>query len=113
MSAEASILNTVKIGLGIPVDYEHFDGQLISDINSVFTILCQIGVGPTEEFAIADNTATWSDFMSDCPNLVQSYVTDKVHVMFDTSTISSYALEALNKRIAESEWRLYAQCDKS
>lgn len=111
---DESILTSVKASLGIPEDYEHFDGQIISDINGCFTILQQLGVGPDEEFSIADETATWRDFVGDGNmQLVKQYVNKRVRLMFDTSTISSYALEALKKEIDEYEWRLNVLGDKT
>ena len=40
-----SILTSIKKLLGIAEDYEHFDNDIIIHINSVFSILTQIGVG--------------------------------------------------------------------
>ena len=47
-----SILTSIKKMLGITEDYEHFDSDLIMHINSVFSILTQLGVGPSEGFSI-------------------------------------------------------------
>ena len=71
-----SILTSVKKMLGLPSDYEHFDEDIIMHINSVFMILHQIGVGPTEGFYIEDETATWADFLGDPTKLqiVKSYM---------------------------------------
>ena len=43
-----SILTSIKKLLGIPEDYTAFDDQIIIHINSVFMILNQLGVGPSE-----------------------------------------------------------------
>ena len=61
---EEGILTSVKKLLGIEESYTHFDDDIIMDINSVFMILAQIGVGPEEGFTISDSSATWSDFTS-------------------------------------------------
>lgn len=104
---DESILTSVKASLGIPEDYEHFDQQIIGYINSVFTILRQLGVGPQdEEFSISDDTTKWSDFIDHGVGLLQGYMNKQVRLMFDTSTISSYALDALKQEIAEYTWRL-------
>ena len=58
-----SILTSIKKLLGITEDYTHFDDDLIMHINSVFTILTQLGVGPKEGFRIEDEIATWNDFV--------------------------------------------------
>ena len=49
-----SILTSIKKLLGIAEEYEHFDADLIMHINSVFMILTQLGVGPSEGFRITD-----------------------------------------------------------
>ena len=50
-----SILTSVKKMLGIAEEYTHFDADLIMHINSVFMILAQLGVGPSEGFFIEDD----------------------------------------------------------
>lgn len=41
-----SILTSVKKMLGIETEYEHFDADILMHINSVFSVLTQLGVGP-------------------------------------------------------------------
>lgn len=103
-----SILNDIKKRLGIAEDYTHFDEDLIMDANTVFMILNQMGIGPTEGFSIVDSTATWGDFISDLGQLqgVKTYVKEKVRLMFDPPQ-SSATMEAVNANIAELEWRLF------
>ncbi len=50
--ANESILTSVKKQLGIAEDYEYFDMDLIIHINSVFSILTQLGIGPAEGSSI-------------------------------------------------------------
>ena len=64
-----SILTSVKKMLGIAEEYDHFDADLIMHINSVLTILGQLGVGPDEGFFIEDDGAEWTDFVPDMSNL--------------------------------------------
>ena len=45
-----SILTTIKKMLGISEEYEHFDIDIITHINSTFSILAQLGVGPDKGF---------------------------------------------------------------
>jgi hypothetical protein len=108
-----SILTSTKISLGILEEYEHFDPQLIMDINAVFMILNQLGVGPKEGFSITDKTQVWTDFMEEGPvlEMVKNYIPAKVKLMFDISTASSAVIEALNKQISEYEWRLNVAVD--
>jgi len=105
---EESILKTIKKILGISEDYTVFDFDLIIHINSAFSILHQLGVGPTDGFAIEDDTAEWADFIAtnvNQYNLVRTYVFLKVRMLFDPPT-TSYLLEAMNKQIEEQEWRI-------
>ena len=104
---DESILTSIKKLLGIPEDYEHFDQDIIIHINSVFMILNQLGVGPTEEFTITDKTAVWSDFISDNKKFesVKTSVYMKVRLLFDPP-LSSAVMDCINKVINELEWRL-------
>lgn len=107
-----SILTSVKKMLGITEDYEHFDADLIMHINSVFMILTQLGVGPSEGFSIENKTDTWDDFVSSDSNLeaVKSYMYLKVKLLFDPP-LSSAVMESMNRMISELEWRLNVSVD--
>lgn len=102
-----SILASIKKLLGI--EYDHFDADIIMHINSVFMILHQLGVGPSEIFRIEDDLATWNDFLDDDPNFeaVKSYMHMKVKLLFDPPPQSA-VLESMNRMINEFEWRLNA-----
>ena len=102
-----SILNTIKKKLGIAEDYDVFDTDIIVDINSVFSILTQLGVGPTTGFSINDASETWDMFITDDPRLndVKTYMYMKVRLLFDPPT-SSAAIASMEKLISEFEWRL-------
>lgn len=102
-----SILTSVKKLLGIDDEYTHFDVDIIMHINSVFAVLTQLGVGPSEGFSITDSFATWEDFFQETPHMemVKSYMYMKVRLMFDPPTSSS-VLSAMERQIAELEWRL-------
>lgn len=108
-----SILTSVKKLLGIDKDYTHFDNDLIMHINSVFMVLTQLGVGPSEGFAIGDANAMWSDFIGeDDKNFqaIKTYVYMKVRLMFDPP-LSSAVLDSMSRTICELEWRLNVQAD--
>ena len=60
-----SILNDIKKLLGIMESYEHFDVDIIIHINTAFSTLTQLGVGPSEGFSITNKTETWADFIGD------------------------------------------------
>lgn len=102
-----SILTSIKKMLGITEDYTHFDADIIMHINSVFSILTQLGVGPEDGFVIKDNKAVWTDFIKEDFKLeaVKSYMYLKVRLVFDPP-LSSAAIESINRMISEYEWRL-------
>lgn len=108
-----SILTSIKKLIGLTDLDTSFDTDIIIHVNSVFMVLRQLGVGPTEGFYISDNTAIWSDFMSDdestC-NLIKTYIYLKVRLIFDPPTSSALS-DAINKTINEYEWRLHVEKD--
>lgn len=103
-----SILTSIKKQLGIAEDYEHFDPDIIMNINTVFMNLTQIGVGPSEGFYITDEEAIWSDFIADLTKLqaVKTYMFLKVKLVFDPSSMGSATIAAYERQIQELEWRL-------
>ena len=109
-----SILTSIKKLLGIAEDYKHFDDDIIMHINSVFSILTQLGVGPEEGFSIKDETAVWTDFVPENPKLesIKTYVYMKVRLIFDPP-LSSAVIECMKQSIAEFEWRLNHEVESS
>lgn len=103
-----SILTSIKKLLGIAEEYTQFDNDIIMHINSVFTTLTQIGVGPSEGFYIEDETAYWSDFISDLTKIqaIKTYMYLKVRILFDPTSLGSATLAAYERQIQEFEWRL-------
>jgi hypothetical protein len=101
-----SILTSIKKLLGIDEEYEHFDIDLILHINSVLSVLTQLGVGD-ENFFITGKNEKWSDYISDDArfNLVKAYVYLKVRLLFDPPS-SSAIIESINRLISEIEWRI-------
>lgn len=104
---EQSILTSTKKILGIAADYTAFDLDIITHINTAFSTLTQLGVGPADGFMIEDVDAEWYDFIEDDIqlNTVKSYVFLKVRQLFDPPT-TSYLIAAMEKQIQEFEWRL-------
>lgn len=102
-----SILNSIKKLLGIAEDQDHFDADIIMHINSVFSVLTQLGVGPAEGFAIEDDLSTWNDFVEDDKKIqvVKSYMCIKVKLLFDPP-LSSAVIASMERIANEFEWRL-------
>ena len=107
-----SILTSIKKLLGITEEYQHFDADLIIHINSVFSILTQLGVGPSEGFFIEDDSATWYDFIPEGQNYesVKTYVHLKVRMLFDPPA-SSVVMDSMNRIASEFEWRLQTEAE--
>ena len=103
-----SILTSIKKMLGIAEEYKQFDADIIMHINSVFTTLRQLGVGPSEGFYIENETTEWMDFIPDMAKLqaVKSYMYLKVKILFDPGSLGSATLAAYERQIQEYEWRL-------
>lgn len=110
-----SILNSVKQVLGLESEYDAFDQDIIMHINSTFSVLRQLGIGPEEGFMIEDSAASWDQFISTTDlmyyQMVKSYIAIKVRLLFDRPE-TSFAAEALEKMAAEYEWRLMAVKDE-
>lgn len=107
-----SILDTIKKMLGIESTDTAFDVDVIVNINSVFMILNQLGIGPINSFSISGKDETWDQFLSDNTKLeaVKTYMYLKVRALFDPPTISA-VLDSLNRQITELEWRLNVQAE--
>lgn len=107
-----SILTSVKQDLGIVEEYTVFDQSLIRIINTCFSILHQLGVGPDEGFSISDETSTWGDYLEDYSNLepVKAYISQKTKMLWDTpsnGTLNS----SLKETLGELEFRLIVEVD--
>lgn len=107
-----SILETTKYLLGIMPSDTSFDNILVVHINSVFSVLAQLGVGPTNGFSITGGTEGWTDFLPEGNRLeiVKSYMAMKVRLAFDPPQNGTF-MEALKQQIAEMEWRINVQVD--
>lgn len=106
-----SILESIKKLLGLNADVTVFDQEITIHINSVFSELAQMGIGPSAGFAIIGSEDMWSDFLAeDNPllNNVKTYIYLKVRLLFDPPTASPL-IEAINQQIKEIGWRMYVQ----
>ncbi len=105
---DMSILNSTKKMLGIDPNDDSFDLDIITHINSAFSILQQLGLG---SFLIQDESAEWGELFPDLPdqewliNLVRTTIYLRVRMLFDPPA-SSYLQAAFQKQIDEHEWRL-------
>lgn len=104
---ENSILISTKKTLGLAEDFTAFDLDIITHINTVFSTLTQLGIGPMGGFMIEDESAEWEDFFgTDIEyNSVKSYVYLRAKFLFDPPT-THYLVQAQEQQIKELEWRL-------
>lgn len=106
--ATQSILDSVKKVIGMDPSYTAFDEDVIMHINSTFSKLYNLGVGPkTAAFEIEDKTSTWEDFFQGKTNInmVKTYVCMSVRMIFDPPP-TSFGIEAVQKEIEQMGWRL-------
>lgn len=112
-AATESILTSIKKLLGIAPEYDHFDSDIVMHINTVLSVLTQLGIGPEDGFSIESAEQTWDQFITTTPHrfsMVKSFVYLKVRLMFDPPQ-SSAAIDSINRQISELEWRLFVAAD--
>lgn len=109
-----SILTSIKKLLGIAEDYAEFDTDIIIHINTAFSKLNQLGVGPEEGFSIKDKTSVWTEFLADAKNLesVKTYVYLIVRLVFDPPQ-SSAVMTSMENTINQLEWRLNVAAEQT
>ena len=108
-----SVLDSTKKILGFDPDYNAFDLDIITHLNMAFSVLHQLGVGPTVPFVVSDSSDNWSSFIGDNKAIesVKSYVWAKVRLIFDPPP-TSFGIAALEKVCSELEWRLNVQSEE-
>src|SRR4051812_15424370 len=104
---EPSILKSTKKILGLAPDYTPFDLDIITHINATFSILNQLGIGPSEGFSIEDESEEWDDYDVPEPqrHLVKTYMFLKCRILFDPPG-TSFLVKSSEDQIREYEWRL-------
>lgn len=102
-----SIFTSVKKVVGLSESDTSFDDDILMHINSVFSTLNQLGIGPETGFEIEDSIPTWDAFIgTDLRlNFVKTYVYLRVRLVFDPPA-TSFAIDSMNKQIEELEWRI-------
>ena len=106
--ADQSILDSVKKVLGMDPSYTAFDDDIVMHINSQFSKLYNLGVGPkTAAFEIENGESTWGDFLQGKTNInmVKTYVCMAVRLIFDPPP-TSFGITAVEKEIEQMGWRL-------
>lgn len=108
-----SILASIKQMLGIDYMDSAFDFEIITNINTVFMSLYQLGFGPEEGFRISGNDDLWASYLFENLDIeaVKTYIYLKVRLLFDPPS-TSFVIDALERQINELEWRLNIQFEK-
>jgi len=111
---ETSILKSTKKILGLADDYTVYDHDILTHINTAFSTLTQLGVGPDAGFVVEDDTVQWASFIGTDTQLqaVKSYVYLRVRLMFDPPQ-TSFHLSAAKDQIEQLEWRLNAHREET
>ena len=107
-----SMLITIKRLLGISETDEHFDIDVITNINSTLVKVQQLGIGPSTGFRITSKDEEWSDLLGDRLDLesVKTYIYLKVRLVFDPPN-NSFLVESINKQIHDLELGLQLQAE--
>lgn len=114
LDTKESIFESVKKQIGINSLYDdHFDDDIIMNINTVFMTYHQMGVDrlPTA-FKITGPSEAWSDYLDDNQDIegIKTLTFLKVKKIFDPTASSSIS-QAYDEMIKELEWRIYTQQD--
>lgn len=109
-----SILTTTKKALNLAEEDIAFDMDIIMHINSVFSDLNQLGVGPDLGFMIEDESTTWDAFLGSDPRLnhVKTYVYLRVRMLFDPPQ-TGFHTQAMQEQITKLEWMLNVQREET
>lgn len=104
---EESILKSIKKVVGVAPDYDVFNEDILFAINTTFSTLNQLGIGPEDGFLVEDETSTWSDYIGGNPNYypIKTYVQLKTRLLFDPPA-NSIIKGAIDEQLKEIEWRL-------
>lgn len=102
---DESILDSIKKPLGLEVDYDEFDVDLIMLINGSLMTLSQNGVGK-KGFRIDSEEQKWSEFLGDFTDVesAKTYVYLETRMLFDPPSTSA-VLDAFSKQADEYLWR--------
>lgn len=108
-----SILDTVKKLIGVDVDNDAFDTDLIISINSILSVVRQLGVN-TQVETISDKMTTWSELIPPTSGYdieeLKTYIVLRVRMLFDPPTSSGIST-AIQEQIKELEWRINFEVD--
>ena len=112
VTANDSILLTIRKMLGGSEDYRVFDVDLCSFINSSIMKLYQMGIGEIG-FSVNGPEKTWRDYLGDDFEKLRSvvdFIYTEVRMKFDPPS-NSFVMNAMKDNLKELEWRLIVQVE--
>ena len=112
ITADDSILLTIRKMLGGSVDYAVFDVDLCTFINSSIMKLYQMGIGEIG-FSVDGEEQTWRDYLGDDLEKFRSvvdFIYTEVRMKFDPPS-NSFVMNAMKDNLKELEWRLIVQVE--
>lgn len=112
---EQSILISTKKVLQIGSDDDSFDLDILTHINSAFSILNDLGVGPQDAYVIEDEEPEWGEFIVSTDhtlNLVKTFVFLRTRLYFDPPA-TSFHMNAVQEQLEEVAWRLSVKREES
>lgn len=99
------IFTSIKSMLGIDLNFNGFDSNIQSAINSSIFSLKSIGV-VNSDFILDTQNKTWKDLTDEKRfSSVQTYVYLKTKLVFDPPS-NTTIINSLEKQLSEIEWRL-------
>lgn len=107
---DEGILDSIKKMLGLGIDYDAFDQDIIILINSTFSILNQLNI-PYK--SITGSSETWLETFQgneDLIDMIKTYTYLKVKTIFDPPS-NSFVMESMKANAQELEWRLNIQAE--
>ena len=110
---EPSILQSIKLKLGLTKEQMPFDHDIILSINSAFMTLYQLGIGfNNAAIYISSVNEKWEDYgiSNSYHQWIKDYVYMKVRLAFDPPS-SSFVLKSFEDQIKELEWRIEVERD--
>lgn len=103
------IFDEIKKTLNLDKNDDSFDVDVKLHVNSVFSTLQQLGVGPKDGFMLEDGKETWVDFLGtgnvNGLNAVKSYLVLRTRLLFDPPA-TSFTQDSFQRQIDQLEWRL-------
>ena len=112
ITADDSILLTIRKMLGGSAEYDVFDVDLCSFINSSIMKLYQMGIGEIG-FSVDGEEQTWRDYLGDDFAKLRSvvdFIYTEVRMKFDPPS-NSFVMNAMKDNLKELEWRLIVQVE--